>query len=312
MWESILSAVFLIDLARASIRMATPITFAAIGGIYSERAGVFNIGLEGMMLTGAFAGALGSHWLGNPWLGVLLAILGGGGMALIHAFVCVTLRANQIVSGIAINIFALGLTSFLLRALFGIEGMQNVPYFSPLSIPLLGSIPVVGEVFFQHGVLVYLSYLLVPISMFVLYRTTWGLTIRGVGDHPRAADTVGVNVLRTRYLCIVVSGMLAGIGGAFLSLDDTHTFADNMAGGRGYIALAALIFGRWNPLGAFGATLLFGLADAVQLRMQAFGAPIPYQFLLMVPYLVTIGVLAGVVGKKVRAPAAIGIPYSKE
>jgi general nucleoside transport system permease protein len=310
MWESILSVMFMTDLGRSTIRMATPLAFAAMGGVYSERSGVINVGLEGMMLTGAFTGAMGSLLFGNPWMGLLCAALGGGAMGLIHSFVCVTLRANQIVSGIAINIFALGMTSFFLRAFFGIQGMQNVPYFTPTAIPLLGDIPIVGPILFQHGAIVYLGYLVVPVSMFILYRTTWGLTIRGVGEHPRAADTVGSRVLRTRYLCVFICGMLAGVGGAFLSLDDTHTFADGMSGGRGYIAYAAMIFGRWSPLGAFAGTLLFGLADSVQLRMQAFGAPIPYQFLLILPYAVTILVLYFV--KRVKMPAALGVPYAKE
>jgi len=295
----------------AAVRLATPLVFTAIGGIFSERSGVVNIGLEGMMLTGAFAGVVGAFFTGNVWLGVLIAVAAGALMALIHAFLSVTIRGDQIVSGVAINILALGLTTYSLRIIWGLQDKPRVPGFAVWKIPLLGDIPFIGEVLFQHIPLVYLAVLLVPLAHFVLFRTSWGLSLRSVGEHPRAADTLGIGVLRTRYMCVMISGALAGLGGAFLSLGQLQTFLENMSAGRGFIALAALIFGKWMPARTMAACLLFGGAQAAIVRIPALNYSVSPQLLSMFPYLLTLLMFVGLVGKT-TPPAAIGKPYVKE
>ena len=312
-WDVLVELFVSAEFLNAGVRLATPILFAALGGILSERSGVINIGLEGMMLVGAFAAVAGARALGSPWLGLLVALAAGGALALVHAFVCVTLGANQIVSGVAINLIALGVTGFLFRVLFGVTSEPvRVQPFTPLPIPGLSQVPFLGRALFEQIPLVYIALLLVPALTWLLFHTTWGLQIRAVGEHPRAADTVGINVYRVRYLCIVAGGMLAGAGGTVLSLGQLNFFMENMTGGRGFIALAALIFGRWNPWGTLVATLLFGLADALQLRVQAFDLRIvPFHLLLMLPYVLPLLALAGFVGRSI-APAASGQPYLKD
>jgi ABC-type uncharacterized transport system permease subunit len=295
----------------AGVRLSTPLICAAIGGIFSERSGVVNIGLEGMMLTGAFAGIVGAFFSGDPWIGVLVAMLAGGLMGLLHAFLSVTVRANQIVSGIAINILAAGVTTYSLRVIWGLSDKPQVQGFSQWHLPVLGSIPFLGEVLFQHIPLVYLAFLIVPIAHFVLFRTSWGLSVRAVGEHPRAADTLGIGVLRTRYLCVAISGMLAGLGGAFLSIGQLQTFLEDMSAGKGFIALAALIFGKWMPGRTLVACLLFGCAQAASVRIPALNYSVSPQLLSMFPYLLTFLAFVGLVGKT-TPPAASGIPYEKE
>ncbi len=295
----------------AAVRLSTPLVFTAIGGIFSERSGVVNIGLEGMMLTGAFAGVVGAFFTGNVWLGVLIAMAAGALMGLIHAFLSVTIRGDQIVSGVAINILALGLTTYSMRLIWGLQDKPRVAGFAVWRIPVLGDIPFLGEVLFQHIPLVYLAMLLVPLAHFVLFRTSWGLSLRSVGEHPRAADTLGIGVLRTRYLCVLISGALAGLGGAFLSLGQLQTFLENMSAGRGFIALAALIFGKWMPARTMAACLLFGGAQAAIVRIPALNYSVSPQLLSMFPYLVTLLAFVGLVGKT-TPPAAIGKPYVKE
>lgn len=295
----------------AGVRLSTPLVFAAIGALFSERSGVVNIGLEGMMLTGAFAGVVGAYFTGNAWLGILIAMLAAGLMGLLHAFICVTIRGNQIVSGVAINILALGLTTYSMRIIWGIQEKPRVPGLAVWKIPLLGDIPFFGEVLFQHIPLVYLAFLIVPLAHFVLFRTSWGLSLRSVGEHPKAADTVGIDVLRTRYMCVVISGMLAGLGGAFLSIGQLQTFMENMSAGRGWIALAALIFGNWMPGRTMAACLFFGTAQAAIVFIPALNYSVPPQLLSMFPYLVTLLAFVGLVGKS-TPPAAIGKPYVKE
>jgi ABC-type uncharacterized transport system permease subunit len=293
----------------SAVRLAAPLLLAALGGILSERSGVITIGLEGLMLIGALAGVLGAYFLGSAWLGVLCAVLAGAAAASIHATVAVVLKADQIVSGAALNIGALGLTAFLVRVIFGLQDQKReVPHFVPVAVPGLVDLPWIGPVLFRQGALVYLAFLLVPLLWWVLYRTTWGLRILAAGEHPRAADTAGIGVDRVRAACVILCGVAAGLGGAFLSLGQLHFFVDDMVGGRGFIALAALIFGRWNPLGAMLACLVFGAADALQFRMQAFGVGLPHQLLLMFPYLATLGVLALLAGQA-RPPSALGVPY---
>lgn len=309
--NDIMNAAFFVALLSAALRLSVPILFAALGGMFSERSGVVNIGLEGIMLTGAFAGVVGSYFTGSQWLGALVAMLSGIALAALFALITVKIQINQIVSGIAINLLAVGLTSFFFRALFGITTTPiTVNAFAPVSIPGLSSLPFVGEVLFSQTALVYIAFLLVPVSWFILYKTSWGLSIRTVGEHPTAADTVGIPVNRVRTLCVLASGALAGLGGAFLSLGQFNMFVDNMISGRGFIAVAAVIFGRWNPKGILIASLIFGVADALQIRLQTAGVEIPYQFLLMFPYLLTVVALTGIVGKTV-APKALGKAYAK-
>ena len=300
------------DFFASTVRMASPVLYATMGGILNERAGIINIGLEGIMLTGALTGVVVSFYTGDPWLGFAAAIAAGGGLGLVHAFLSISLRANQIVSGAAINIACLGLTSFVIRILFGLKDQQRtVPHFLPSHVPVLSDIPFLGAVLFTQNVVVYAAYALVPLLAFVLYRTRWGLMIIAAGEHPRAADTMGIDPNRVRYICTVLSGMAAGAGGASLSLGQLHFFVDDMTGGRGFMALAALIFGRWDPVGGLLACLLFGAADALQFRIQATGVNIPYQFMLMVPYVLTLVVLV-VFMARARGPAAIGVAYQRE
>jgi ABC-type uncharacterized transport system permease subunit len=294
----------------ASLRMATPLVFASLGGLFSERVGVINIALEGMMLTGAFTGVLATFVVGNPWIGVLASILAGGLLGYLHAILCVKFSGNQIVSGTGINLLALGATGYLSQAIWGSRGAsQPVHGIEATSIPLLKDVPFLGTVIGTQTPIVYISILTVILSYFLLFKTPIGLRLRAVGEHPEAADTAGVDVYRTKYLFLIVSGMLAGLGGAFLSLAHLNVFVLGMTGGRGFIALAAMILGGWTPFGAFGASFLFGFADALQMRLQSVGA-LPSQIVLTVPYISTIVVLA--VFARKRVPPSDYKPYTKE
>lgn len=307
-----LLAILGVEFFAATVRMASPVLYATMGGILNERAGIINIGLEGIMLTGALTGVVVAFYTGDPWVGFAAATVAGGLVALVHAFLSISLEANQIVSGAAINIACLGLTSFVIRILFGLKEQQRtVPHFVPTHVPVLSDIPVLGPIFFAQNVVVYAAYALVPLLAFVLYRSRWGLVIIASGEHPRAADTMGIDPNRVRYVCTVLSGMAGGAGGASLSLGQLHFFVDDMTGGRGFMALAALIFGRWDPVGGLVACLLFGAADALQFRIQATGVNIPYQFMLMLPYVLTLVVLV-IFMARARGPAAIGVPYRRE
>lgn len=309
--SDILNTTFLIALLSAALRLSVPILLAALGGMFSEKSGIVNIGLEGMMLVGAFSGVVGSYFFGNEWYGVLAAIISGILIALIFSVATVNIKINQIVSGVAINLLAVGITSFLYRALFGITTNPiTVKAFETFNIPILSKIPIIGDIFFKQTVLVYLAFLLVPIASFVLYKTSWGLSIRTVGEHPMAADTVGIPVNKVRTICVLLSGVLASLGGAFLSLGQFNMFVDNMVTGRGFIAVAAVIFGKWSPKGILIASLIFGLADALQIRLQIAEIGIPYQFLLMFPYLLTVIAVTGKRGRSV-SPRALGTPYEK-
>lgn len=299
-----------VGLFAAALRMATPLVFASLGGIFSERVGIINIALEGMMLTGAFTGVLATFYSGNPWLGVLAAVLVGGLLGLLHAFLTVKFAGNQVVSGTGINILALGFTAYMCQIVWGSRGAsQSVQGLGTLSIPVLKDIPILGDILGSHTPLVYLMLIVVVVSYIVLFKTPIGLRIRAVGEHPAAADTAGINVYRTKYLWLMISGMLAGLGGAFLSLGHLNLFVWGMTGGRGFIALAAMILGGWLPFGALGASLLFGFADALQMRLQALGL-LPSQIILTIPYVLTVIVLAGVVRK--TNPPSDYKPYVKE
>ncbi len=299
-----------IGLFAAALRMATPIALTSLGGIFSERAGIINIGLEGMMLTGAFTGVMVSYFSGNPWLGVLAAMLVGALLGLLHALLTIKFSGDHIVSGTGINIFAMGFTAYMSQVIWGSRGASvSVRGLQTVSIPLLKDIPIIGDILGSHTPLVYMTLILTVLSYIVLFKTPVGLRIRAVGEHPSAADTAGINVFQIKYLCVMVSGMLAGLGGAFLSLGHLNLFAWGMSGGRGFIALAAMILGRWMPFGAFGASLLFGFSDALQMRLQALGL-LPPQIILMIPYILTIAVLAGVVRKAI--PPSDYKPYVRE
>jgi len=294
----------------ADLRVAAPILIAAIGILYMEKAGVVNIGAEGTMLIGALAGSIGAYLFQNPWMGALLAGLVGGLVGVLFAYLVVTIKANQIVAGIAINILALGGTTTVNRIFFGLNASSaNIPSFQKTAIPFLSDIPIFGSVFNQFG-LAYAAFLLVPFTYYLMKKTTIGLKIRSVGEHPEAADTAGISVPRIRYGTVIIGSAIIGVAGAYLSVGLLSFFSENMVSGRGYIALAAVIFGKWNPYGIFIATFLFGFGDALQVRLQTMGSSIPYQFLLMMPYLLTVAALAGFVGKAV-APKASGKPYFK-
>lgn len=297
-------------LAAAMLRFATPLTFAALGGVVSERSGVVNIGLEGMMLTGAFFGIWGADVTGGWVGGLLVGMLAGGLLGLVHAVFAVSLRADQIVSGTAINLLALGTTGYVFLHTYGAEGTPDgLPQAPDLSLPV-GWIPFVGDAVEKLNVLVWLSLVLVVVVWVVVFRTTLGLRLRAVGEHPRAAATVGISVYRVRYLAVVASGVLAAMGGAFLSIGFVHSFNQNMTAGKGFIALAAVIFGKWRPGGALAAALLFGFSSALAQRLPVF-SPSTATLLQALPYVLTLIAVAGVIGRS-TPPAADGVPYTKE
>lgn len=297
-------------LLASAVRNATPLAFAALGGMFSERSGVINIGLEGMMLLSAFAGVAGAYYTGSTVAGLLVALAVGLLTGLLHAAATITFEADQIISGTAINLLAVGGTGFLMVQIFGSGGTSpRINRFGSIAIPGLSDIPVVGPAFFNQSALVYLLYALVPVCFYLLYRTSFGLRLRAVGEVPEALDVAGVSVVGMRYLGVGLSGTLAGLGGAFLSMSLLSAFTENMTGGRGFIALAALIFGRWNPIGAFGAAGLFGLAQAYVFRGT--GLAIPQEFIEMIPYVLVIVALVGFGGRAVP-PAALGRPYRQE
>jgi ABC-type uncharacterized transport system permease subunit len=309
--ENLISMAFFAGLLTAGIRLATPILFSAIGEIYAERSGVYNIGIEGLMLCGALAGFMMSFYTQSAWLGILIGAFAGGLVSLIHAYACVFLYVDQIVSGLAINIFGLGLTSYIFKMFAGKGTLPpEITGLKVLNIPVLSKVPILGEVFFSQNALVYGAFILVPISWWVIFGTRPGLHLRATGENPEAAETAGLHVKRIRFLCVFVGGLFAGLGGAYMSVAQLNVFTENMIGGRGFIALAAVIFGKWNPLGAMAGTLLFGLAEASQLRLQALGFRIPNEFFLMLPYVMTIVVLMKIVGR-MNPPKALGVPYRK-
>jgi general nucleoside transport system permease protein len=310
--EIIFTAAFMINLLSAGIRLAAPLLMAGLGEIITERSGILNIGIEGIMLMGALFAVFGADISGNAWAGAGASILAGAFFGLIFGAITISLSGDQVVTGAAINILAVGLSTFMFRQAYGLEGAtREVTGFPPLHIPFLSEIPFIGPILFQHSLLVYLAFLLVPVTSFMIFRTMWGLSLRSVGDHPRASDTMGINVVRIRYLAVIVGGMFAGLAGAILSLSHLNIFIENISAGRGFIALAAVIFGQWNPVGTMFSALLFGIADAFQLRLQAISNFLPYQLVGILPYLLTVLALIGVVGRA-SPPKSLTIPYLRE
>jgi ABC-type uncharacterized transport system permease subunit len=313
--QDTLEAVLTGGLVASTLRFATPLAFAAMGGIFSERSGVVNIGLEGMMLIGAFFAVWGSIWSGSWVVGIVMAMLSGGVLALIHAVFSIHLRADQIVSGFAVNLLALGLTGYLYSSIYPdgtpTERVDRVP---EVALDSLGSIPWMGDflerAFGDLSLLVWMMIVVVILSYIVLFKTPIGLRIRSVGEHPRAADTVGISVYGVRYAAVVTSGVLAALGGAFLSIGFTGRFAENMTSGRGFIALAAVIFGKWRPGWAFVATLLFGFGFALAIPLQR-EADISSNLISTLPYILTLVAVAGIIGRSIP-PAAVGRPYVKQ
>ena len=294
----------------ATLVYATPLAYAALGGIFSERSGVVNIGLEGMMLTGAFFGIWGTVWSGHWEVGLVVAMVAGAVVALVHAVFSIHLRADQIVTGTAINFLALGITGYAFIDIYGSNGtppsIDSVPN---VNLPGVDSIPGIGGVFGSLNLMIWIVFALLILTEVILFRTPIGLRIRSVGEHPRAADTVGIPVYRVRYVCVILSGILAALGGAYLSVGFVGSFGQNMTAGRGFIALAAVIFGKWRPYGAFGACLLFGFANGLADRLQSVAGVSP-NLLATLPYVLTLIALVGLVGRS-RPPAADGQPYVK-
>jgi simple sugar transport system permease protein len=317
-WVTSGTSLNLTGMVQSMLTAATPLTLGAMAGIFCERSGIINIAIEGMMLWGAFAAVAFASILGSLWLGLLAASIVGGIMALLLAFLSIKYQVDQIIAGTVINILAAGGTRFLNLRLLEPAGLSTPGHFDPIPVPVLSEIPILGPILFQDQPTTFIMLILVIAVNFVIFFTPWGLRMRACGEHPSAADTVGVHVNRMRYVSVFVAGLIAGIGGAYFSLGVVGAFEDNMTRGQGFVALAAMIFGNWNPTGAFLAALLFGFADALQVKMQILqpllpfiNAAIPPEFLQTAPYILTIIVVAGVVGRA-RAPAAEGKPYEKQ
>ena len=309
MLKDVAAMVFSQDFLGSSIRLATPLLIAGMGGVFSERSGVLFLGMEGFMLIGALFGFVGSHFAG-PLIGILLAVGVSMIISLIYAFSTVTLSVNQVVVSVAINILALGLTSSLFRIIFGTSTNQlDAAKLMPLHIPLLSQIPVIG-VFFQQTLFTYIGYLLVPAAYLIFFKTEWGLKIRAVGENPKAAETMGVNVFRIRYISILWAGAFGAIAGASQTIGDLGLFVDNMIAGKGFIVFAAIILGRFHPIGTLITVFFFGIVDAFQLNLQAMGSEIPYQFPLMMPYVLTL--IAFLIAGSGVAPKSWGVPYEGE
>jgi general nucleoside transport system permease protein len=311
-WASRGADFSLSGMLQTTLQRATPLALGAMAGVLCERAGIVNIAIEGMMLFAAFGGAVAGSVTGSPWAGLVFGLACGAVLAYAHAGLSIRFQVDQIISGTVINIFALGITSYLATRLFPVyEDLNKGVTFEQWEIPVLSDIPLIGPVLFENNIFVYALFVLVPFVTWALFRTKWGLRVRAVGEHPRAADTVGIDVYKVRYRSVALGGVMAGLAGSYLTLGSVGSFDQNMTAGRGFIALAAMIFGRWNPVGALGAALLFGFAESLQTKLAILDTPIPSQFLLMAPYVVTLFVVAGFVGRS-RAPAADGQPYVKD
>jgi simple sugar transport system permease protein len=298
-------------LLEAAVRAGTPILFAALGELLAERAGVLNLGVEGVMLVGALAGFIVGQQSGDPWIGVLAAAIAGLLLSCVHAFLSVSLRANQVGSGLALAIFGMGLSGLFGKPFVGVPAKG----FAPIAVPWLAEVPLLGRMFFQHDPLVYVAYLLVPSLWVLVYRTRLGLKVRAVGEHPRSADALGISVVVVRYSCVLAGGLVAGIGGAYLSLAYTQLWVDNMTAGRGWIALGMVIFGGWDPVRTALGAYLFGGVQALQLRLQAIGVTVPTYLLMMTPYAFTILAVIAASASRTRrrlgTPTALGTAYTR-
>lgn len=312
-WAAADSRILIVSLLGGAVALAVPLVFGALGGVLGERAGVVNIAIEGQLLLGAFAAAVAASITGSPWAGLVAASVAGALVALVLGLFAITYFVDQVIVGVVLNVLVLGLTNFMFRQVLApnAESLNSPEGFSRLPIPILGEIPIIGPLLFRQTPLVYVLYAVVALVAWALYRTRWGLRVRAVGEHPKAADTVGIKVNRTRYRTILLAGAIAGMGGAYYSLVSVAAFNREMTGGAGYIALAAVIFGKWDPIRATLAALLFGFATNLQGVLSSIGSPVPSQFMLMLPYLVTILAVAGLVGRS-RPPAADGVPYKPQ
>lgn len=310
--SDVLNATFIQELLLSTIRMATPILIVALAELYSERAGLVNIGLDGIMAFGALVGFLVSFITGNPYLGLLAGAFGGVMVNMVYAFATIHLGAQQIVYGMAINIFAPAMASFIYKAYFGISSsLAQASLMTTVKVPLLGDLPFIGKILFNHPLIVYVAYLLVPLTYVFFQKTKAGLNFKAVGEYPKAAESLGINVYKQKYMASIICGFLAGMGGAYLTTAYVSSYSDGIVSGRGFIALSAVVFGRWMPGGVLVAALLFGFTDAIQLRLQVISSNTPYQLLAMIPYLSTLFVLA-FFGIKKSGPKANGKPYFKE
>ena len=302
----------LVSFLSSVIMLSTPTLIASLGIVFSERAGIVNIGTEGMMLIGALAGVVGSMMTGSVWLGALIAMAVAMLFSTIFAFFTVVVKADQTVIGTGMNILASGLTITVNRAVFGAStSPPKIETFARTPIPLLSDIPVLGPVLFNQPIPVYIAFLLVPVAWFVMFRTNTGLKLRAVGENPRACDTVGIHVARTRFMSVLYSGIMAGFAGAFVSMGQMSFFTENMIAGGGFMALAAVVFGNYTPAGVMGAALVFGASNALKFQLQALSTGIPSQFLVMLPYVITILALCGLV-RRSNKPASSAVPYVKE
>jgi len=296
----------------SSFVRATPIALAALCGVISERSAVINIGIEGIMLLAAQAAVVAATVSHNLYVGLFAAMLVGALIAALHAYLVIRFKVDQVVSGVAINIFGAGFTSFMSSRFLQKQGdlLNNSGTFPTITIPVFSKIPVIGPVLFENNLIVFLMLILVIVMHIMLFYTPWGLRTRAVGEHPKAADTLGVNVYLMRYVNVIIGGIIAGLGGAYFTIGSVGRFDEQMTSGKGFIGLAAMIFGKWNPIGAFTSSLIFGFADSLQVKLQILRVPIPSEFLLMAPYIVTMIILTGVVGRAIP-PAADGQPYEK-
>ncbi len=304
--ESVLATV--VAILAAAIRLATPYLYASIGEMFAQRSGVLNLGVDGIMLVGAFAAFYGTLMTGSLWVGVVVAVLAGLAMGMLMSVISVTLKAEQGISGIGLSLFGLGLSSLLFKTLVGT--VKTVDGFRPIRVPVLSDVPYLGDIFFSQSLPVYVAFLLVQVSWYVLERTPWGLRVRAVGQNPAAADTLGVNVDLTRYLCVCLGAMLAGLAGASLSIALVNLFQENLTAGAGYIAVALVYFGGWRPVGILLGALLFSTVTAIQLRMQVLGIQIPSDFAVMLPYVLTIVALT-FSANRARQPAALNQPFER-
>lgn len=294
----------LIALIPITIRLTIPIALTAIGATFSERSGIINIGLEGMMLVGAFSGVVGVHLTGQPLMGIVFALVSGLLVGLLFAVLAVTYRANQVVCGVGLNILALGFTTVMIKVIWGKEGISgSVEALPSITVPLLHKIPVLGDLFAEQSIYFFILLFVIVGAWVLMFKTKVGLRLRAIGDHPQAARTAGINVTLYRYIFVVLSSILASLGGSYLSLEQTHAFVNDMVAGRGYMAMAANIFGGWHPLGSVGASMIFAFAQAVRFQLTHFN--IPNQFIQMIPYVITLLALIAL-RRKSKAPEALG------